>query len=181
MDFDKYQTRGAYHYQWYNSGEPDWYKKCVDRCLSFCSRNNIADYNNVLDVGCGDGLVSDLLYDNGFDVTGIDNDETAIQLAREHGQGVFRLEDINKPFKGRWELMVCLNVIEHLEDPEAIKRIFDRNITKAAIIITDMPQKNPSPYHVKEFTPYELKQMFHTRKVVPFKIDDNFHGIEVYK
>lgn len=113
-------------------------------------------------------------------VTGMDNDAYAVKLASENGINV-KLQNIQEAFGGKWEYMVCLNVIEHLENPEAIKRIFNRNITKAAIIITDMPQKHPSPYHVKEFTPYELKQMFYTRKVIPFQIDDNFHGIEVYK
>lgn len=168
IDYDKYRTRGAYHYEWYKT-EP-WYRACVDKCVEFCK-------GSTLDVGCGEGLIVEKINENG-NAFGIDNDPEAIRLANDLR---VQLHDLYKPIVGKFEYMVCLNVIEHLEHPEAIKRIFDRNITKAAIIITDMPQKNPSPYHVKEFTPYELKQMFHTRKVVPFKIDDNFHGIEVYK
>lgn len=176
MIFDKYATRGAYHYDWYKT-EP-WYKACVDRCVDFCK-------GSTLDVGCGDGLVTVKLREAGNEVCGIDNDRIAIELAKdkdEYGWGLdFELADINSPIKGKWEYMVCLNVIEHLEDPNVIKRIFNRNITKAAIIITDMPQKQPSKYHVKEYSPYELKQLFHTRKVVGFQIDDNFHGVEIYK
>lgn len=175
MSFDKYKTKGAYHYEWYKT-EP-WYKACVDKCVEFCD-------DNTLDLGCGDGIVSKLLSEKLPDkwIVGYDNDETAIELAKEHAPlANFAVKDITKPLKGRWEYMVCLNVIEHLQDPEAIKRIFNRNITRRAIIITDIPQKHPSSHHIKEFTPYELSQMFYTRKVIPFKIDDNFHGIEIYK
>lgn len=171
--FDKYQEKGAYHWDWYRNQE--WYRKCVDRCADFCK-------GSTLDVGCGDGVVSYKIAVKGFDVLGIDDNPTAIEFATAYNPyGKFKAQDLNEKIKGKWEYMVCLNVIEHLERPERIKEIFNNNITKAAIIITDVPQEKPSKYHVKEFTPYELKQMFHTRKVIPFKIDDNFHGIEVYK
>lgn len=170
MDYDKYRTRGAYHYQMYEKGEPAWYKKCVDKCVEFCK-------GPTLDVGCGEGLVVEKIMENGFDAVGIDNDPTAIELS----QVPTMLHDLSYPLPGSWEYMVCLNVIEHLEHPEAIKRIFNHNITKAAIIITDIPQEHPSPYHIKEFDPYELKQLFHTRKVKHFYVDDEFHGVEVYK
>lgn len=172
MSFNKYRLRGAYHFSWYKT-EP-WYKACVDRCVEFCK-------GSTLDVGCGDGLVTKMILDKGYLAVGIDNDKVGVSLAVEHAFAkVANLEDL-KLSNVKFEYMVCLNVIEHLEHPEVIKKIFNRNITKAAIIITDVPQEHPSPYHVKEFSPYELKQMFHTRKVKPFKIDDNFHGIEVYK
>lgn len=171
MDFDKYKTRGAYHYDWYET-EP-WYKACVDRCVEFCK-------GSTLDLGCGEGLVVDLITQKGIEATGIEIEHEAVSLANPELD--VRQGDVeNDSFHGKWEYMVCLNVIEHLRDPGAIKRIFNRNISKAAIIITDVPQEQLSKYHVKEYSPYELKQMFHTRKVVPFKIDENFHGIEVYK
>lgn len=172
--FDKYKTKGAYHYDWYQT-QP-WYKACVDRCVQFCD-------GSTLDVGCGDGLVCHLLAHNGRQVTGIDDNAEGIALAidKAHPDAEFLLQGVDEPLQGKWEYMVCLNVIEHLENPDAIKRIFNQNITKAMIIITDEPQEHPSPYHTKEYSPYELKQLFHTRKVIPFRIDENFHGIEVYK
>lgn len=173
-DYDKYRTRGAYHYDWYVKKDPEWYRKCVDKCVEFCK-------GSTLDVGCGDGVVTNLIAQN-YDATGVDFDHTAIDLAKMNAsRGSYIVHNLEDPLKGKWQYMVCLNVIEHLENPEAIKRIFNRNIAKAAIIITDVPQEHPSPYHIKEFTPYELKQMFHTRKVKHFYIDEEFHGIEVYK
>ncbi len=173
-DFNKYKTRGAYHYNWYENNTFD-YKDCVDTCVDFCK-------GSTLDVGCGDGVVSKLVSEQGHDVLGIDNDQTGLEFAADNApEAQFRLMDIKPIHPDKWEYMVCLNVIEHLEKPELIKQIFNRNITKAAIIITDIPQGDLPPEHVHEFTPYELKQMFHTRKVVPFRIGKDFHGIKVYK
>lgn len=175
MTFDKYRTKGAYHYDWYKTEK--WYKKCVDKCVEFCK-------GSTLDVGCGDGVVACLISERHPDwwVVGIDNDPTGIELAKKSAPlALFKEHDLTKPLKGKWEYMVCLNVIEHLEHPERIKEIFNRNITKATIIITDVPQEHPSSSHIHEFTPEELADLFSEYRVVPFQIDENFHGIEVYK
>lgn len=168
-DFDKYKLRGAYHYEWYDNNTFN-YKDCVDRCVDFCK-------GSTLDVGCGEGVLVEKIMLNGHNAVGIDNNEEAISLSQVPAM----LHDINQSVKGKWEYMACLNVIEHLEKPERIREIFNQNITKAAIIITDVPGVETDPYHFHEFTPYELSQMFHTRKVKKFMIGQDFHGIEVYK
>ena len=174
MIFEKYKTRGAYHYDWYKNNTFG-YKDCVDECIEFCK-------GSTLDVGSGDGLVMDLLDKKGIKVNGIENDPIGIGLSPEHLWEETWLEDINSAcIDGEWEYMVCLNVIEHLENSGAVRDIFKDYITKAAIIITDIPQGDLPPEHYHEYTPHELKQMFQEFKVVPFTIGENFHGIKVYK
>lgn len=173
MKFDKYRERGAYHYDWYKNNAFD-YKDCVDKCVEFCK-------GSTLDVGCGDGLVTKMILDKGYLAVGIDNDKVGVSLAIENAFA--KLADLQdfKLSNVKFEYMVCLNVIEHLENPEVIKQIFDNNITKAAIIITDIPQGELPPEHFKEYTPEELKQMFAEWKAEPFKIGKDFHGVKVYK
>lgn len=171
MTFDKYLLKGAYHYEWYKT-EP-WYRACVDRCVDFCK-------GSTLDLGCGEGLVCDLLEQRGYECTGIDSDKTAIALANPDLD--IRQGDIEQDgFMGEWEYMVCLNTIEHLKNPLRVLDIFENFITKGAVIITDYPQEHPSKYHVKEFTPKELSDLFKDYRANLFSIDENFHGIEVYK
>jgi 2-polyprenyl-3-methyl-5-hydroxy-6-metoxy-1,4-benzoquinol methylase len=179
MSFNKYKERGAYHYGWYET-EP-WYKLCVDRVVEFCK-------GSTLDVGCGDGLVARRIADTGLRfIRGIDSDETAIALARQNDGGwedlYFDVHDLNRdlPDESKYSYMACLNVIEHLPDPKGLVRLFNQTITKAGIIITDYPQENPSSHHVREYTPAELADLFKEWRVVPFKINDDFHGVEVYK
>lgn len=171
MDFDKYRTRGAYHYDWYKTNKFN-YRDCVDKCVEFCK-------GSTLDLGCGEGVVVGLLEENGIEATGIEIEQSAVDLADP--QLDIRQGSVYDSFMGKWEYMVSLNVIEHLEHPEAIKQIFENNISKAAIIITDIPQLLLSRYHVHEFTPEELKDMFSEYKTKSFKIGKDFHGIEVYK
>lgn len=172
MNFDKYQTKGAYHWTWLQT-EP-WYKACVDKILKFCK-------GSTLDLGCGEAVIGSLLLERGIkDYVGIDSDKTALQLADPEldvRQGNIEQDS----FMGEWDYLVCLNTIEHLKTPKRVVDIFNSSIKKAGIIITDIPQEQPSKYHVKEFTPKELADLFKDFKVVPFQIDENFHGIEVYK
>ena len=74
--FIKYDIGGAYHWKWYLvnfEGYRDFTNTPVDL---------IPDAGRLLDVGCGDGLVSYLFFRSGFNVVGIDTSETGIQLAK---------------------------------------------------------------------------------------------------
>lgn len=188
MSFDKYKTRGAYHYQWYEDNTFD-YRDCVDACVEFCRGSTI-------DVGGGDGVIAKIIKDNGSHSLVLDNSQDALNLLFNIDSEVWfvftDLEDkksireaINDPKDlapyPKYDYMCALNVIEHLEHPENLKYIFDRFVTKAAIIITDIPQGDLPPEHIHEFTPDELKQIFNMYKVVPFSIGKYFHGIEIYK
>jgi len=170
-DFDKYRERGAYHYDWYDKNTFT-YCTTVNLCVDFCN-------GTTLDVGCGEGLIVDLLQQKGLEVTGIDFEQVAVDLALPELD--IRQADIYEAMTEKWEYMVCHNVIEHLTKPERIREIFDQNITKAAIIITDIPQLELSKYHIKEFTPKELKDIFSGWRVEPISINKDFHGIKVYK
>lgn len=179
QDFDKYEKQGAYHWSWYSDPNWAWYKEAVDRCVEFVD-------GPTLDVGCGDGVLTSQIA-RYYPVFGMDNDPTAIKLARKNA-GIFKLHDITQPIEGKWEYMVCLNVIEHLDDPLVIKRIFNRNITKAGIIITDKPTGNVGRYHEHEYTKGELLETFKEFKPKYFEINSTehgkpitFHGVEIYK
>ncbi len=74
--FIKYDIGGAYHWKWYLvnfDGYRDFTNLLVD-LLPISGR--------LLDVGCGDGLISYLFFRSGFEVVGLDTSETAIQLAK---------------------------------------------------------------------------------------------------
>ena len=73
--FVKYDIGGAYHWKWYilnYEGYRDFTNALV---------NLVPDPGRVLDVGCGDGLISYLFFRSGCDVVGFDTSKTAIKLA----------------------------------------------------------------------------------------------------
>lgn len=74
--FDKYDKGGAYHWKWYLTnfdGYQDFTNALVDL---------IPNQGSLIDMGCGDGLMSYLFFRSGLKVLGIDTSETGIQLAK---------------------------------------------------------------------------------------------------
>lgn len=80
---------------------------------------------NILDVGCGGGLVSEPLGKIGFNVTGIDaskeNIETAKHHAKENKIKVSYLTATAEEMVDRkieYEVILALEIIEHVDNPE---------------------------------------------------------------
>jgi 2-polyprenyl-3-methyl-5-hydroxy-6-metoxy-1,4-benzoquinol methylase len=79
--------------------------------------------NSFLDAGCGEGLSIQNITRKGqeFNVYGIDSSFFAIQVAKKiHSRFTFIQGDVlNLPFKdSSFKLVICLEVLEHLEEPE---------------------------------------------------------------
>jgi 2-polyprenyl-6-hydroxyphenyl methylase/3-demethylubiquinone-9 3-methyltransferase len=78
----------------------------------------------VLDLGCGDGRVTGLLAMPGAEVTGADPSEVALERARgRHPDLEFKLiaADGTLPFAdGAFDVLVCLNVLEHVADTQRL-------------------------------------------------------------
>lgn len=173
--FNKYRTKGAYHYDWYET--EDWYKWLVDKCVKFCNGDTI-------DVGCGDGLLCMKLADKGLNVTGIDSDNDALALASDRVLNAeFRLMQA-KPFGDRaWQYLTCLNVIEHLDDPDVIRQMIKRNVTAGAIITTiDYQGGSLGEDHKFEWTYDQMMDFFKEFNPKGFRYKDTeWIGVEIRK
>jgi 2-polyprenyl-3-methyl-5-hydroxy-6-metoxy-1,4-benzoquinol methylase len=162
---NKYTERGAYHFTWYKNNEVDWYISAVNMVVEFCK-------GSTLDLECGDGLLASLLLGHGYDVTGVDDNPVAIEMAKELvPSGRFLLKQIDKPTKGKWDFLSCINGLQEMEDRKSLLSIFDKNITKGAIVIT----------HRKTVEDNELVELFKDYKTKTFEIGDSFVGIMAVK
>jgi len=78
----------------------------------------------VLDVGCGGGILSESMATGGADVTGIDRAEKALAVARLHAEKSgttvnYQFADAEtwgKDHTGHYDVVTCLEVLEHVPD-----------------------------------------------------------------
>jgi ubiquinone/menaquinone biosynthesis C-methylase UbiE len=74
----------------------------------------------VLDAGCGDGSVSELIIKKGYRVWGIDNNREVLKEAQKRGVKIFE-GDLEKdfPFQNNFfDVIWCLRVLEHIFNTE---------------------------------------------------------------
>lgn len=98
--------------------------------LSWIDRHASLLGKHVLDIGCGGGLASEGMAALGADVTGIDLSEKALGVARLHlhesKQAVhYKLisaEAMAEEFPARFDVVTCLEMLEHVPDPASIIR-----------------------------------------------------------
>ena len=98
-----------------------------------------------LDVGCGAGLFAEPLARLGAAVTGIDAAGEAIAAARAHadGQGLaidYRVGGIEDA-DGAYDLVMALEVIEHVTDPSAFVAGLARVLAPGGVLILSTPNR----------------------------------------
>lgn len=79
-----------------------------------------------LDIGCGGGLVSEPLARLGANITAIDAEEVNIKVAKTHLEGtgleidyrVSTVEELLPDSAQKFDVVVCLEVVEHVKDPD---------------------------------------------------------------
>ncbi len=84
----------------------------------------------VVDVGCGGGILSESMAKSGAIVTGIDMGEAPLQVARLHGleSGVevqyqqTTAEAYAEQHPEQADVITCLEMLEHVPDPESVVR-----------------------------------------------------------
>jgi 2-polyprenyl-6-hydroxyphenyl methylase/3-demethylubiquinone-9 3-methyltransferase len=107
-----------------------------------CSRTPLAG-KSALDVGCGAGLLAEPLARMGAKVTGIDAAAELIAAARTHAEMMglaidYRAGDLFD-LEGQFELITCMEVIEHVADPAAFVAALSRRLAPGGLLILSTP------------------------------------------
>ncbi len=139
----------------------------------------------VVDLGCGEGLVASALRARGlsFDYLGVDGSAAAVARAREREPALrFRVGDVTAPpprgEAGSADVVLCLEVLEHLADPPAAVAQLAAWTRDAALV--SVPHEpwfrlgslargkylatwGNHPEHVQAFSPASLRELLATR------------------
>ncbi|MGV9008370.1 bifunctional 2-polyprenyl-6-hydroxyphenol methylase/3-demethylubiquinol 3-O-methyltransferase UbiG [Brevundimonas sp.] len=98
---------------------------------------------SLLDVGCGGGLIAEPMRRLGFAVTAVDASSENIGTARAHAQmtgldiayRAATVEQLEAEGAGPFDVVLTMEVIEHVADPEAFVRACSRLVKPGGIMI----------------------------------------------
>ncbi|MGB3008466.1 MAG: methyltransferase domain-containing protein [Chitinophagaceae bacterium] len=98
----------------------------------------------VLDVGCGNGVISRSLGEQGYKVKGIDVSEKTIEKARalnKYSNVKFEVISAEKLVAEgfRYHAVICSEVLEHLNEPEILLKVLHQSLLDDGILIVTVP------------------------------------------
>ena len=102
-----------------------------------------------LDIGCGAGLLCEPLARLGADVTGVDAAEQTVEAARLHAEGAglaidYRQGELGSLGLGTFDLVTCLEVIEHVADKPAFVAQLAAHLADDGLLVISTPNRTPA-------------------------------------
>ena len=108
----------------------------------------------VIDIGCGGGILTEAMARKGADATGIDLSDKALKVADLHGleSGVtvhyenISAEDMALREPGSFDVVTCMEMLEHVPDPAAIVRACAQLVKPGGNVFFSTINRNPKAY-----------------------------------
>jgi 2-polyprenyl-6-hydroxyphenyl methylase / 3-demethylubiquinone-9 3-methyltransferase len=106
---------------------------------------------NLLDVGCGGGLLCEPFARLGAEVTGIDASKTNIEVAKIHAQKTnLNINYLNKMpeeiIGKKYDVILCMEVIEHVDNVDLFVESCAKLLNKNGLIFFSTINRNPKSY-----------------------------------
>jgi 2-polyprenyl-3-methyl-5-hydroxy-6-metoxy-1,4-benzoquinol methylase len=116
----------------------------------------------VLDAGCAKGFLVGALRERGVDASGFDISEYAVDDAPEVAKAHVRVGSLTDPIEGRYDLVTCIEVIEHLDPADASTAVANLCSASDAVLLSSTPNDQDEVTHVNVQPPERWSQLFAT-------------------
>jgi hypothetical protein len=116
-----------------------------------------------LDAGCAMGLLVEQLVQRGVDAYGVDISEFAISKAPDAVRDRVRVHSLTEPIDGRFDLVVCIEVLEHLARDDSEKAMDNLCAASDTILFSSSPLDYAEATHVNVHPPEVWSEMFSRR------------------
>jgi len=108
----------------------------------------------LIDIGCGGGILSEAMAQRGAIVTGIDMGDAPLGVAKLHmlESGVkveyikSTAEDLAQQRKGQYDVVTCLEMLEHVPTPSSIIRACAELVRPGGHLFFSTINRNPKSY-----------------------------------
>ncbi len=127
-------------------------KETISEHFKLEDENNLNDLD-VLDVGCGGGLISAALAESGGRVVGLDANKSNTAAASEHAaQNSINAKFINSTveehanYAKKYDVVICLEVIEHVNNPEDFMLNLNSMVKEGGVLIISTINRTPKSY-----------------------------------
>jgi 2-polyprenyl-6-hydroxyphenyl methylase / 3-demethylubiquinone-9 3-methyltransferase len=109
---------------------------------------------NVLDVGCGGGILAEAMAARGAHVTGIDLSEKSLRVAELHRLASkadvryehANAEDFAQRHAGEFDVVTCMELLEHVPEPSSMVAACTRLVRPRGQVFFSTINRNPKSY-----------------------------------
>jgi 2-polyprenyl-6-hydroxyphenyl methylase/3-demethylubiquinone-9 3-methyltransferase len=123
------------------------------RCNYIDERSSLAE-KNVIDVGCGGGILSESMAQRGANVTGIDMGAAPLKVAKLHAleSGVtvnyqkITAEEMAEKNPAQYDVVTCLEMLEHVPDPASVIAACAKMVKPGGHVFFSTINRNPKAY-----------------------------------
>jgi len=135
--------------------------------LDFIVRQTSLNNKEVLDIGCGGGILSEAMAKQGANVTAIDASEENIAIASTHAADnqleidyqVNLTEDFAEKNEVKFDLITCMELLEHVPDPDSIIQACSKMIKPGGHVMFSTINRNIKAYMLAVLTGEYLLQL----------------------
>ena len=108
----------------------------------------------VLDIGCGGGILSESMAKEGAQVTAIDMGDMPLEVAKLHlleskleiDYQKSTAEDFAQQYEGQYDVVTCLEMLEHVPDPSSIIRACYKLVKPQGHVFFSTINRNPKSF-----------------------------------